>query len=77
VLETTLSKSTAAGVSSAKPLHFFLERYAEAYKAELEAFITSLREGTEPSPNGQAGLDALRLAEAAEQAFRSGISQRL
>ncbi len=47
--------SNAEGVQSAKPLYFFLERYTEAYVAEMKAFIECIRRGTPPPVTG---LDA-------------------
>jgi myo-inositol 2-dehydrogenase/D-chiro-inositol 1-dehydrogenase len=37
MLENTVVKSTTAGVTSAKPTYFFLERYMPAYAAEWAA----------------------------------------
>ncbi len=67
---TTLEASTEAGVSRDKPLYFFLERYAAAYRAELERFIEAVAAGQAPSPNGTDGYAALRLAEAAVESLR-------
>lgn len=67
---TTLEASTEAGVSRDKPLYFFLERYAAAYRAELESFIEAVAAGQSPSPNGADGYAALRLAEAAVESLR-------
>jgi len=36
---TTVVASTVEGVRGDKPLHFFLERYADAYRAELTHFL--------------------------------------
>ena len=48
------------------PLHdFFMTRYADAYAAEIAAFVEAIRENAAPSPNGRDGLMALVLAEAA------------
>ncbi|MBO6757520.1 MAG: inositol 2-dehydrogenase [Roseibium sp.] len=48
------------------PLHdFFMTRYTEAYAAEIAAFVEAVAAGTEPSPGGDDGLNALLLAEAA------------
>lgn len=47
--------SNAEGVQSAKPLYFFLERYTEAYVAEMKAFVECIRRGTPPPVTG---LDA-------------------
>src|SRR6266436_8280289 len=37
-----------SGVHEAKPLHFFLERYAEAYVIELQAFVEALLKDQTP-----------------------------
>lgn len=67
---TTVESATEAGVSKDKPLYFFLERYAAAYKAELDAFIDAVSSGDVPSPGGDDGHAALRLADAALQSFQ-------
>ena len=74
---TTLEAATEAGVSRDKPLYFFLERYAAAYCAELAAFIEALSAGRAPSPGGEDGHAALRLAEAAVESLREGRTVRL
>jgi myo-inositol 2-dehydrogenase / D-chiro-inositol 1-dehydrogenase len=53
-------------------LHSFIERYAEAYAAELDAFLSALDEGRPMSPDFSDGLEALRLAVAAEESARTG-----
>jgi myo-inositol 2-dehydrogenase/D-chiro-inositol 1-dehydrogenase len=55
-------------------LTFFLERYAEAYAAELAAFIEGVESGSAFSPDLADGRAALVLADAAGQAARSGAS---
>jgi len=65
VNENTLTSYTQAGVTSAKPLHFFLERYEAAYQAELASFIAALNGADVALPTMNDGLQALRLAEAA------------
>jgi len=57
-LESNLVVTGGSGSVSAKPLHFFLERYAEAYKTELAHFLECLR--------------ALLLADAAAESFKTG-----
>ncbi len=69
-LPTTVEAATGEGISRDKPLYFFLERYAAAYKAELDAFIEAVSSGTAPSPGGDDGHAALRLADAALQSFK-------
>lgn len=71
-LETTNLRTTgvrssgAAGTDVAGPyLPFFLERYAAAYSAELDHFISAIEAGTAPSPSIRDGRAALVIAEAA------------
>ena len=48
------------------PLHdFFMTRYAEAYAAEIAAFIAAIAGKGPATPSGEDGLVALALAEAA------------
>jgi myo-inositol 2-dehydrogenase/D-chiro-inositol 1-dehydrogenase len=58
--------STADGIMSDKPLHFFLERYTEAYREESRLFIDSLVNGTPLPVDGNDGLQAERIALAAK-----------
>ena len=58
-------------------LHSFIERYRQAYEAELDAFVTSLEEGRPMSPDFADGVEALRLAVAAEQSLRTGHAVRV
>jgi myo-inositol 2-dehydrogenase/D-chiro-inositol 1-dehydrogenase len=69
---TTVERATAAGVSRDKPLHFFLERYAEAYRAELDHFVTAVSKGEPLSVGGADGRAALALAEAALESSKTG-----
>ena len=77
VLENTLVKSSANGVVGEKPLHFFLERYQDAYRAELAHFVKVVRGEAEPEVSGAEGERALVLAEAAGRALKTGQTQRL
>jgi myo-inositol 2-dehydrogenase/D-chiro-inositol 1-dehydrogenase len=53
-------------------LHSFIERYAQAYEAEMDAFVASLEEGRPTSPDFSDGVEALRLAVAAGESLRTG-----
>ncbi len=77
VAESTLVKSTAEGVSSQKPLYFFLERYQEAYAAELNHFIDVVLGKVTSEVNGEDGERALVLADAALRALSTGQKQRI
>ncbi len=69
---TSLEYSGADGIVSDKPLYFFLERYAEAYAAELRSFVASIAEGRQPVPGAEDGRRAMLLAEAALASSKSG-----
>jgi myo-inositol 2-dehydrogenase/D-chiro-inositol 1-dehydrogenase len=70
VTATTVELATAHGFVSDPVLPFFRERYAASYRAEMDAFITALADGAAPRPNGEDGLKALLLADAAEESAR-------
>lgn len=53
-------------------LHSFIERYAQAYEAEMDAFIAALADGSPMSPDFTDGVEALRLAVAAGESLRTG-----
>ena len=53
-------------------LDFFIERYREAYRAELDAFLTAVEDGIAPRPDFSDGLEALQLATAASESLRTG-----
>ncbi len=72
MLENTISKATRAGVESAKPEHFFLERYQRAYVAEWEAFVAAVLDGADIPVTLADGVAALAMAEAATHSAKSG-----
>lgn len=76
MLENTVVKSTTAGVSSAKPTYFFLERYMPSYANEWGAFVDGLKGGTLPVTL-EDGIAALAMAEAATRSAQSGQPVRL
>ncbi len=70
--ETTLSHWTGAGVTGSVPQNFFLERYAEAYRIELDHFLDCLEGKAQPLTTMRDGRVALQLADAAEASMKSG-----
>lgn len=51
----------------------FTARFAEAYRAELQAFVDTLRHGSSPTPTVEDGLIAMEIANAAtESAHKDG-----
>ena len=73
---TTVTHANAQGYLGEPALPFFLERYAEAYRREIDAFVTSILEGAPIAPSGEDGLKAQLLADAATQAAQSGQPAR-
>jgi len=74
---TTVEKATGDGFASDPTLHFFLERYAAAYRAEMDTFVAGVTQGKPLAPTGEDGLKALILADAAEESAKSGRSVRV
>jgi myo-inositol 2-dehydrogenase/D-chiro-inositol 1-dehydrogenase len=74
---TTVEFADARGYSVDPALPFFLERYAEAYRAELDAFVTGVIDGSPLLPTGLDGLRAQQLADAATEGARTGAVMRL
>jgi myo-inositol 2-dehydrogenase / D-chiro-inositol 1-dehydrogenase len=77
VIESTVSFAGADGVVGDKPLPFFLERYAEAYRRELDHFISAVAGGVTPAVGGDDGVRALALADAALDSLQTGRVFRL
>jgi len=64
--------STAQTVYRDLPLHFFLERYAESYVAEMLAFVDAVRTGSPVPVTGHDGKQALLAGLAAGQSLKQG-----
>lgn len=70
---STLRHWTADVTDGREPLlNFFLERYADAYRNELAAFVDALANGAPMPVTVQDGLMALRLAECALRSAQTG-----
>jgi myo-inositol 2-dehydrogenase/D-chiro-inositol 1-dehydrogenase len=69
---TTVELATSAGFNADPVQNFFLERYAAAYRDELDAFLTAVKTGTAPTPSGEDGLRAQLLADAATRSHETG-----
>jgi myo-inositol 2-dehydrogenase/D-chiro-inositol 1-dehydrogenase len=68
---TTVAVWGEEGATRAPFQNFFLERYAEAYRLEMDHFAAVLR-GEEPSVGFADGVRALELAEAAARSHATG-----
>jgi myo-inositol 2-dehydrogenase/D-chiro-inositol 1-dehydrogenase len=52
--------------------HFFMDRFGDAFRAELESFFTAVLERTSPSPGAADAIGALRIGLAATQSQKLG-----
>lgn len=65
----TTRHSTSDGVQEAKPLYFFLERYMDAYVAEIQSFIDAVAQDRTPPVTGADGRAATVLGLAAWRSY--------
>jgi myo-inositol 2-dehydrogenase/D-chiro-inositol 1-dehydrogenase len=70
--DSNLVRADADGFTGSKVKHFFLERYAKAYRAEWDCFLEVLEGKPTQVPGGADGLAALLLAEAAVESLATG-----
>ena len=71
----TIHGATATG-GGAPLLNFFIDRYAEAFTAEIGAFVDAIEKGTPPEVGFEDGRRALLLAEAAIRSVAEGRTVR-
>jgi myo-inositol 2-dehydrogenase / D-chiro-inositol 1-dehydrogenase len=74
--ETVVHKEQFTG-QAAPYLNFFIERYAEAFSAEIDEFVSAVEEGRSPEVGFEDGRLALVLAEAAIKSAAEGRVIRL
>lgn len=75
---TQLVRHTADATSARARLHhFFIERYAESYVREIDAFVDAVEAGVMPSPSFDDGRRALLVANAALESAASGSTVRI
>ncbi len=75
VTESTVQVWGEGGAAADRFQNFFLDRYAEAYRREMDHFADIL-DGARPSVGYADGVAALALAEAAAESVRSGTVVR-
>jgi myo-inositol 2-dehydrogenase/D-chiro-inositol 1-dehydrogenase len=69
---TEVRQWNASGITADKPEAFFLQRYAAAYRLEIEHFFECLQSGTPFKTTVADGVAAQKLADAATQSAHSG-----
>jgi myo-inositol 2-dehydrogenase/D-chiro-inositol 1-dehydrogenase len=72
--ETRVEAASADGFLTEPALPFFLERYAEAYRREIDDFIRALQGRAHALAGATDGVRALQLADAAEDSRRRGAA---
>ena len=74
---TTVTVAGAGGYRREPLLDFFMQRYRDAYRCELEAFVDAVVSGSRMTPDGEDGLRALVIAVAARRSARERRAVRL
>jgi myo-inositol 2-dehydrogenase/D-chiro-inositol 1-dehydrogenase len=69
--------NNADSVQSAKPLYFFLERYMDAYLAEMRVFIDCILQDTPPPVTGLDGRIPVVMGLAAWKSYRENRPVKL
>jgi inositol 2-dehydrogenase len=69
--ETPLMVMTKSGVNH-DTVPYFMERFRDAYTAQLENFAQNVLQGRRPPITADDGVEALRIAVAATRAYKTG-----
>ncbi|MGB9857328.1 MAG: inositol 2-dehydrogenase [Dictyoglomaceae bacterium] len=54
---------------SADQYYFFMDRFKEAYRLEIEAFFKAISEGKKPTPGPKDAIESLKISLAAKKSF--------
>jgi myo-inositol 2-dehydrogenase / D-chiro-inositol 1-dehydrogenase len=75
---TAVESWNADRTASRDPLlNFFIERYRQAYDAEVDAFVAAIESHSAMTPDFPDGIAALELADAAMRSLKSGAAVKL
>jgi myo-inositol 2-dehydrogenase/D-chiro-inositol 1-dehydrogenase len=69
---TEVETADSSGYHKEVALPFFLERYADSYRIQLDKFLRAIRGESVDLPGGADGLKALVLADCAQQSLQAG-----
>lgn len=69
--------SDANGVCAEKPLHFFLERYMDAYAREMSEFVAAVVEDKPIKTGIEDGLQAVKIGLAAQKSLQTGRPEKV
>ena len=70
---TSLERHSSEGTRRDPLLYFFIDRYAESYRREIDAFVEAIEAGTTPAIGLEDGRRALMIAEAGVRSAKSGV----
>jgi len=70
---TSLERHGLDGIRRDPLLHFFIDRYAESYRRELDLFVQAVETGATPPIGVEDGRRALMIAEAGVRSAKSGV----
>jgi myo-inositol 2-dehydrogenase/D-chiro-inositol 1-dehydrogenase len=68
---TEMALYNAETIQTEKPLFFFLERYQEAYLAEMNHFVQAILNNSQPSVGGSDGKISVQMGYAANESMSS------
>lgn len=74
---STLVISDGCGITSEKPLHFFLERYMQSYAQEIREFVEAVETGSPVPVTAEDGLKPVLAAVAANRSLKENRPVRL
>lgn len=69
---TNVTLMTNDGVSTDKPLYFFLERYMQSFRDEMIQFVDAVQNDKPTPTTGTDGLNAILIALAAKKSVKEG-----
>lgn len=70
--DTTVAFMGEDGVVTDKPLYFFLERYMQSFRDEMNQFVDAVHNDTPTPATGEDGLNSLLVALAAKKSVSEG-----
>ncbi len=65
------------GIHQSRPMDFFMDRYVDSYLNELNAFIQAIAQGKPQPVTGEDGLEATKIALAANQSMKENKPVKL
>ena len=71
--DTLVEVANQDGFAREPALPFFLERYADAYRIQLDRFLRAVNGERIALPGGDDGLRALQIADAAQRSSETGV----